>query len=104
MDFALFILVNATLFIRPAEVVADLEGLPLYEIVILACLVVSLPAVIAQLSTASMIEQPITTCVIGVLVAIVLSHLTHLNFYGARVAGVEFSKVVLYYLLFVGLV
>ena len=42
MQFTLFILSNALLFIRPSEVIPDLHAVEIYRYFILACLVVSL--------------------------------------------------------------
>ena len=102
MDFALLILLNAVLFLRPADVLPSLSGMPIYNGVILACLAVSFSQVIRQLSTRSMREQPISACVIGLLPAVLLSHLSHFNFAGAVDSVNEFYKVVLYYALIVG--
>ena len=102
--FALFILLNATLFVRPAEIVPALLGLPIYNVLISTCLVVSLPAILAQLTGRSLAERPITACVVGLLAAVVLSHLSHFSLGEARTAGEQFVKVVLYYLLLVSTV
>jgi hypothetical protein len=104
MGFGLFILVNATLFIRPAEIVSGWEGVPIYQILILGCLLASLPVVLPQLTWESLRRNPITLCVIGLLVAVILSHLSHGDLYSARMGAAEFGKVLIYYLLLVGLV
>jgi len=102
--WVLFILLNATLFLRPAEIVPQLAGLPIYECVILGCLALSLPAVLRQLKYRALVASPITLCVMGMLPAIVLSHLSKGDTWYARTLGMEFVKVILYYLLLVGLV
>ena len=104
LGFGPFIVVNVTLFIRPGEVVPELIGWPIFLVLILLCLAVSLPQVLRQLSGRSLRERPITVCVLGLLAAVVLSHLTNLSFAGAAEWGFEFFKVVVYYLLLVGLV
>jgi putative inorganic carbon (hco3(-)) transporter len=104
VDYLLFLLVNATLFIRPAEVVADLEALPIYNILISSCALVSAHRIFSQLNGRALAEQPITLCVVGLLPAVVLSHLSHGQTYYARLGGTEFVKVVIYYLLLTGLV
>ena len=43
LGFVFFLLVNAVLFIRPAELVPSLEDLPVYELLIVTCLLLSLP-------------------------------------------------------------
>jgi len=102
VPFFLFILVNATLFIRPAELVPALEAVPIYLILIIACLAISLPAVLEQMSPRRLVEQPISACVVGILIAVVLSHLAHADLLLARTEGFEFSKVALYYFLLIG--
>src|SRR5262245_33559087 len=104
MGFALFLLVNAILFVRPAEIVPELIGLNLYEYAILACLLASFPQVVEQLTPRALLERPITVCVLGLLLAVGLSHVSHFYFGGAHEAGLEFAKVALYYLLFVAVV
>ena len=48
MSFILFVLVNATLFLRPAELAPELTNLPfgIYEALILSCLALSLPQIL----------------------------------------------------------
>ena len=81
-----------------------LLGLELYQYVILACLAVSFPVLLAQITPQSLDARPITACVVGLFFAIVLSHLTHFNFPALLATSPEFFKVVLYFLLFLGLV
>lgn len=101
MAYFLFLLVTATLFVRPAEIFPAVYAWPIYNYLILACLAVSLPGVLRQLSTVSLVENPITACVIGLWAAVVLSHLAHFDTWSARHAGFEFFKLVVYYLLLV---
>lgn len=104
LGFFLFMLVNAVLFVRPAEIVAAWASLPIYEVVILACLFASLPVVIQQLTGRSLVRNPITVCVLGLLLAVFLSHASHRDFWSARMGAILFLKIVIYYLLLVGLV
>ncbi|HZL36080.1 MAG TPA: O-antigen ligase family protein [Tepidisphaeraceae bacterium] len=104
LGFALFILVNAVLFVRPAEIVPGWENLPIYEILILGCLLASLPVVLPKLAWSSLRENPITVCVLGLLVAVFVSNAAHGDLWSARMGAMEFSKVVIYYLLLVGLI
>lgn len=104
MAFFLFLLLNAVLFIRPTEFVPGLIGLPLYNVLILTCLASSSQAILRQLRGDVLIADPISACVLGVFVAALLSHLSHFNFEGVRSSGFEFAKVMVYYLLLVGLV
>ncbi|HLZ10660.1 MAG TPA: O-antigen ligase family protein, partial [Chloroflexota bacterium] len=56
------------------------------------------------MSIRSLRDQTPALCVLGVLFAIVVSHLAHLNIYEARVDGVEFFKVLIYFLLLVAII
>jgi O-antigen ligase len=104
LGFGLFLLLNAILFIRPAEIFPALLGMPIYECVILATIAASLPVLIKQLTPASLLSRPGTLYVLALLPAIVLSHLSHGNFYDARVGATQFLKIAFYFLLLVGLV
>lgn len=104
LGFVLFLLVNAALFVRPAEIVPDLVGWNIYEILILACFALSFPAVLEQFSSKSLEERPVTVCVLGLFLAVVLSFLAQVDFANVFSQGVDFAKMVLYYVLFVGLV
>jgi O-antigen ligase len=104
LGFALFLLLNAVLFLRPAETIPALAGLEIYLVVILACLAASFPAVLEQFRPSELERRPITVCVLGLLLAIILSHLSHLDFGRAAEHGYFFFKFAVYYLLFVGLV
>ena len=101
MDFALFILLNAVLLIRPEEIVPDLAGLRLYLLVMAACLVATAPRLIAVLNPAELSARPISMCVLGVWVAGILSELARGQFGLAADFAGEFGKVVLYYLLLI---
>src|SRR6266852_7044149 len=101
LGFCLFLLVNAVLFIRPAEIIADLEGLPIYETVILAALLVAVPAMARQLAGGALISKPILTCVIGLCLAVVAHYVRIRVFWHIREEGCEFFKIVLYFLLMI---
>jgi hypothetical protein len=98
-DFWAFILVNATLFIRPGEIVTILYGMPIYELANVLCLALCLPEVVRQFRANTLAIRPITLCVLGLMVAVVLSRAVHGDVYNARVLGFAFFKVVVYYLM-----
>lgn len=102
--FALLVLVTGVLFLRPAEIISSLEDQPVYEVCILCCLVVSAPVIVQQLTARSLGARPITLFVLGLLAVVPLSHLTHLAFNEAWTSAFEFLKVVLSYLLLVGVI
>jgi O-antigen ligase len=100
----LFVLLNAVLFVRPAEVVPGLGNVPIYEVLILACVLVSLKPFLAQLRGPALAAAPLTVCVLGLLASVLMSHLAHFSFGEAVQSGAAFAKVVVYYLLFVAVV
>jgi O-antigen ligase len=104
MAFFLFILVNATLFIRPGEIVPALLGWEIYFYVILACLIAAAPDVLRYLAGQSLDTQPITLCVFGLLIAVLVPSLLAGDMGEAWRTGFHFAKVIVYYLLFVSLV
>lgn len=101
MGFFFFLLVTALLFIRPAELVPGMEEIPTYQLTIIPCMVFSLPVALAQLTQRSLIERPINLCVLGILLAIGMSLVTHLQLRLAYDSMTTFSKVAIYYLLLV---
>jgi O-antigen ligase len=104
MDFVLFILATAILFLRPQDFVPEWTTVPLYLVFLLVAALVASGSIVRQLHGGSLGARPVTVCVIGLLVAIVVSHLSHSLFWEARTQGTEFAKVLLYYLLLVGVV
>jgi O-antigen ligase len=104
MDFILFLLVNLTLFVRPGELIPDLEGLPIYNYLILATLVSALPRVAEHLRPERLVREPLTACILAMVPVIVLSHLTHFDLWSARVGAFTFSKSVVYYLVLISVV
>ncbi len=104
MSFFLFVLVNATLFIRPAELVPEVKDWPIYEYLIISCLVLSIPEVLKHFSGASIDRQPITICVFGIFAAVILSQLAQLNLVEAARVAFQFFKVMVYYVLLVSVV
>jgi O-antigen ligase len=101
--FALFLAANAVLFVRPADLLVR-EDLPIFQYMMIACLVVCLPAIVRQLSLRSLAVQPITVSLLGIFACVPLSHLSHFRFGDALSSTYEFSKLMLYYLLLVAAV
>jgi O-antigen ligase len=104
VDFFLFLLVNFTLFVRPAEIFPAIAELPIYNYTILAAFAFALPKVVDHLRPDHLSREPITFCVLGLLAAVVMSHLVHIDTWSAREKGFEFLKVVIYYLLLISVV
>ncbi len=100
LSFFLFILLNAVLFIRPVELFPSLGELPIYNVIMVASLAVSASALIAQVA-ASIGQNPINTCVLGMLFSVLMSHLNSLRIREAIDCAIDLSKVLLYYYLLV---
>jgi len=104
MQFFLFILANAFLFIRPSELIPDLHAVEIYRWFILACLAVSFPAVFKQASLRFPGVPPVVTCVVLLLPAILVSGFFHGNFELILDTVIEYAKVLIYFLLLIALV
>lgn len=102
LQFFLFIALNAVLFLRPQELIPGLESAPLYLGTIIACILTTGVAMLKQMSPEVLYERPINVCVLGLLVAVPLSHLAQLSgesIWYARESFSEFWKVVLLFFL-----
>jgi hypothetical protein len=99
-----FILVNAMLYLRPAEIIADWAEVPVYYYAILPCLLCAYAPVLRKLTDEVRRHSPITLCVGLLLFGVVASHLAHLFLWGARTSGFDYLKVLLYYLLLITII
>ncbi|MBI1345269.1 O-antigen ligase domain-containing protein [bacterium] len=97
LAFLLFQLLTATLFLRPAELFSWLEGLPLYEGLILSTFALTATSVQSHFRPFAMIRQPITYCAVGMLIAIVISHLQHIYLGGVQASADQFLRTLVYY-------
>lgn len=104
MTFILFLLATATVFLRPGEMFPALAEVPIYESLMIGCAVGCVGEIKRQCTWRELVRQPITLCVLGILVAVVLSHLTRFYMGGVVDSGTKFLKTVMYYLLLVGAV
>ena len=102
--FLVFLLLNATLILRPGELVPALAEAPIYEMLIVTAAVLAHRRILQQLSWQALTCQPVTLCVLGLLVAAVLSHLTHMYLFGAKESGTLFVKTLIYYVLLVAVI
>ncbi len=102
--FILFLLVNATLFIRPAELIPGLAPMPIYEGFILATAVFSLGAMRDRFRWSTLKRQPISLCTVGMLAAIVMSHLVHLYMFGIKESAIAFFKTLIYFALLISII
>lgn len=88
LSFFLLCLVTATMILRPAEIVTSLVGLPIYEGLIAATILTAHMSLLQQFKPTSLLKQPVTMCLVGVAVAIPISHMTH-SYVGGAVNGLS---------------
>jgi len=100
----LLVLLTAVMLIRPGEVFPDLEGLPIYYWVILVNIVFNFDKILAQLSSRVLLTRPMLCSVFGILFARIMSHLTSMRTFEARAALEDFSKIIIFYLIYTGVV
>ncbi len=104
VGFLFFLLANATIYVRPWEVLPALEGFQLYLMFIFLAVLFSYRQIQQHLTIDSLKAQPITLCVLGVCAAIAVSHITNGYLSGAVKGTVSMLKTVLYYLVLVATV
>jgi hypothetical protein len=105
MNFALFLLLNAVLLIRPEELFPDIAGLRLYLIVIVLSAATSLPRLVELLSLTSLRTRPVAVCVLLFFASTIISLCVRGRIDEAFFEfGPEFAKVILYYFLFLAAV
>jgi O-antigen ligase len=99
LAYVFFILLNGILFIRPGDLFEALEPLALYQLMILGCLATTYTELLGQVRGDTLVKRPLTICVLGMLAAVILSHMQFGSIYDARTSGFEFFKNVIYFLL-----
>jgi len=105
MAFALFLLVNAVLFTRPAEVIEPLQALPIYYVVMSACLLVSLPAMLDALVARHAYSHPAFVCMAAFCVLSALSLFVNAkSLDNLTEESIELFKTLLYLVVFLAVV
>jgi O-antigen ligase len=104
LGFALFVLANAILFVRPSDVFPSLEGVEIYRYLLVGCLAVSFPAVLHYLGKGELTSRPIDLCVFALFPFVILSSQAAGGFDIACENAIIFFKIIVYYLLLVSLV
>jgi hypothetical protein len=104
VQFFLFLVLTALLYLRPTDFVPGLEGFQLYLVVISACILLSLDVLFREVSLAALTEKPIGAFVLGLLGVSVISNLFNGNNEAALQFGVDFAKVLVFYFLMTGLI
>ncbi|MFT3883482.1 MAG: hypothetical protein QM703_28005 [Gemmatales bacterium] len=104
MAFPLFLLLNFLFFIRPDEIITSLNESRLYLWCFLACLLFSWRELSVNLKLDKLIIDPVTCCIILYGIVFTISNVINVGVFEAREKGIEYVKLVLYYLLFISLV
>lgn len=104
MDYVAFLLVNAVLFLRPQELVTELDRVPIYYFVILACLGFSFIKLVQLIFYSPLIWHP-TVILSIVMVGLAAISLAVNNDLGEAIENeIEFLKILVYFLLFLAVV
>lgn len=104
MAFPLFLLLNFLFFIRPDEIITSLNESRLYLCCFLACLAFSWRELSVTLKLDKLIIDPVTCCIVLYGLIFTISNIINVGVFEAREQGIEYVKLVLYYLLFISLV
>jgi O-antigen ligase len=104
MNFALFLLLNAVLLIRPEELFPEIAGIRLYLIVIVLCIVASLPALVEKLRPASLGAFPLSAFLVGYLLLMTFAVVPHGRSDEVGDLGYQCLKNGLYFFLFLATV
>lgn len=104
IGFVLFLLANATIYVRPWEIFPSIADIQLYLMLILAAFVIAHKQIQHHLEPACLRAQPITLCVIGLLFAVPISHITNGYLGGAIEGSVMMFKTVIYFIVLVSLI
>lgn len=101
LAFTLFCLTTAAMILRPGEMVTALAPIPFYEILILSTLALAHQGVLLHFKIDSLKRQPVALCLVGVFIAIPISHLTHFYLGGTIESTIEFTKSAMLFVLLV---
>jgi hypothetical protein len=104
MAYLLFLLANAALFVRPAELFPALGDVQLYLYFIIAAIMCGASGIENQLRATTPVQQPINLCMVGLTLSVATSHLATGSISLAAVGIYGMAKVLLYYLMLVSVV
>ena len=95
LAFSLLLSVCAVMILRPAELFPALDVIPIYESLIIAALACGVSGLKRHFQWRNLTQQPAMLCVIGVLIAIAISHLQRFYLGGVKSGSIDFLKVLL---------
>jgi len=104
MDFFTFLLVNAVLFLRPAEIVPEMARLPIYYFAMLACLAFSFMSLLHLFFGSPLLRHPTVILSFGMLVLAGISLAVNDDAGKAFEEELEFVKVFVYFCLFLAVI
>jgi hypothetical protein len=105
LGYGLFLLVIGALLVRPGDLHPSLYVVPLYEMLIVPCILASLGALLDELSWRRIVSTPTTVCVLGLWATLVVSGVVNGKWEAAFNFGlIEYGKIVLTYLLMLAVV
>ena len=104
MAYFLFLLANAALFVRPAELFPALGNIQVYSYLIIAAIVAGIGGIWNQIRFDTLIQQPINLCMLGLTASVATSHLTNGAISLAAEGVINMVKVLLYFLMLVSVV
>jgi hypothetical protein len=100
IGFGLFLLASGVLLLRPADSIPALRDVPIYFLIVSACLCLSPARLFRQLGPESQ-ARSMTQLIFGFWLCILLSQLARGSLWDVRTGGLEFFKVFIYYLLII---
>jgi O-antigen ligase len=104
VSFVLLLAAIGIDLVHPFDLVPGFEELPVYQALIIGCLLLSLPQIVAQLRFNALRANAVS-CLVLVLVAMAaVSHLAHGKVYDARQSAAAVGKVALLYFAVISLV
>lgn len=92
------------MLIRPGDFIEDLNGLPIYLCVITLAILLNFDKILAQLRWSVIRTRPMLAAVIGVFCSVIMSHVLWIRRFDAQYFGDAFGRIVLFYLLYTGIV
>lgn len=101
MGFFVFLFVNAALFVRPGEIISAFADVQIYLMFMIAALALSSRQLTHHLSFRMLLSQPVTMCMLGLVLATPLSFALTIYLKGMAEGLWEMSKVFCYYILLV---
>ncbi|QDT55386.1 hypothetical protein Pan44_34290 [Caulifigura coniformis] len=104
MAYFLFLLANAALFVRPAELFPALGNIQVYLYLIVAAILAGIGGIWNQVRSDTLIQQPINLCMLGLTASIAISHLTNGAISLAAEGLFNMVKVLMYFLMLVSVV